>query len=171
VLANRTNAEQVATNLGRRHSRWQLLLDTHAEPLQQLGHARAVRIDLADGPASSIRWALPTMPWERTSRRERILGFSWTLPFDLGSEMARLYLAHLGVERWALLETLRPEQTTSVKDVDHAISQEYFALPTLEWSVITNQPAGARSATELWAIGSGAEIGTGSVSAEIRAHH
>ena len=57
--------------------------------------------------------------------------YPWTLPFDLPAEEARMYLAHLGVPRYELMERFRKEKA------EYDIASEYLHLTPREWKIIT----------------------------------
>lgn len=59
--------------------------------------------------------------------------FPWTLPFDLWVEQARIYLEHIGIRRYELMETLKPDQ----RFLDMAVAQEHLGLIKEEADLIT----------------------------------
>ena len=60
--------------------------------------------------------------------------FPWSLPFDLWSEEARVYLTHLGVDRVELMRRL--QSSTGPTPTDVQFLQELLRMTATEWTLI-----------------------------------
>lgn len=76
--------------------------------------------------------------------------YPWTLPFDLWAEEARMYLGHLGVPRYELMERFRKKCDESTPPYDgcdpptpYDIASERIGLTPQERMIITNPAADA----------------------------
>jgi Tc toxin complex TcA C-terminal TcB-binding domain/Neuraminidase-like domain/Salmonella virulence plasmid 28.1kDa A protein/Putative peptidoglycan binding domain len=84
--------------------------------------------------------------------------YPWTLPFDLWSEAAHVYLEHLGVHRYELMETFqKPEQTANsgnpaipASPSALEIATEYLGLTTVERQIITGTHSKQQQPWEFW---------------------
>ena len=63
--------------------------------------------------------------------------YPWSLPFDLWSKQARVYLEHLGIQRHELMETfLRGDRPAILSNA--ALATEHLGLTTFEQQIITD---------------------------------
>ena len=60
--------------------------------------------------------------------------YPWNLPFDIGAEVARVYLKHLGMPRYKLWEVFSTEKTKPIN-----IAAEYFGITEKEREIIIGQ--------------------------------
>jgi hypothetical protein len=58
--------------------------------------------------------------------------YPWNLPFDLWAEAARVYLTHLGIPRYKLMELFHTEKTRAI-----SVATEYLGLSAKEREIIT----------------------------------
>jgi hypothetical protein len=73
--------------------------------------------------------------------------YPWGLPFDVWLERVRLYLDHVGVQYWQVLELYlgKSALTEPAKAgvSDYAIAAEYLHLTHAEWTIITQPELGS----------------------------
>ena len=72
--------------------------------------------------------------------------FPWSLPFDLWTEEARVYLAHFGIDRVELMQRLQ----SAVGPTDENIAQEFLRVTDTEWDLIATQAATAAQQQTYW---------------------
>lgn len=85
--------------------------------------------------------------------------YPWTLPFDLWAEEARMYLGHLGVPRYELMEGFQDVKKEIPSSLD--IADEHLRLTQLEREIITGERIVRGGATiqvsvephEFWGMG------------------
>ena len=75
--------------------------------------------------------------------------YPWNLPLDLWVEEARLYLDHLGVHRYELMETFFEGDPSNVL-IDPGVAREYIGLIERESAIITGKETG--KIWELWGL-------------------
>lgn len=69
--------------------------------------------------------------------------------FDLWQESSRIYLRHLGISRWELMERFRPLRN-SVVISDASIASEYFGMSTHEMKLIATRESAVDKLTSYW---------------------
>lgn len=85
-----------------------------------------------------------TGAYNELRRQEQV--FPWQLPFDLWMEEVRSYLAHLGVQRYEIMETFLPGgRKTLLENTD--IAHEYLGLTVQEADIIKG-----RSGAQDWSL-------------------
>ncbi len=77
------------------------------------------------------------------------LSYPWNLPFDLWWEEARIYMAHLGFDRYAWMEKLPPVQAQISSEV--RIACDHLGITTKEYELIT-APLNTAEEPMLWGI-------------------
>lgn len=69
--------------------------------------------------------------------------YPWTLPFDLWLEQVRLYLDHVGVQYYQVMEAYLggsvPSDPEKSGPADKAVAAEYLHISAREWKIITQQ--------------------------------
>ncbi|WP_308636277.1 Tc toxin subunit A-related protein [Paenibacillus silvisoli] len=71
--------------------------------------------------------------------------------FDLWQESSRLYLRHLGIARWELMERFRPlRDGGGIAISDASIAGEYFGMSTHEAKLITTKESANDKLTSYW---------------------
>jgi hypothetical protein len=73
--------------------------------------------------------------------------YPWQLPFDLWNEEADIYLEHLGIHRYDLMQKFQ-KLGPSPDPTDIAIANEYLGLSTKEWQILTG--TGPEKVWEFW---------------------
>jgi peptidoglycan hydrolase-like protein with peptidoglycan-binding domain len=73
--------------------------------------------------------------------------YPWQLPFDLWTEQGRIYLEHLGIHRYELMQTF-PGLPASERDI--LIASEFLGLTTKELQILTNNPPLQEQDWEFW---------------------
>ena len=70
----------------------------------------------------------------------RAADFPLTLAFDLWQEQARVFLQHLGVPRWELMEAYQARHPNTVSlPLDSSIAGEFWGMSTHETRLVTTQ--------------------------------
>ena len=80
--------------------------------------------------------------------------YPFSLPFELWTEEARVYLDHLGVSRYELLEAFfAPKQNPPVgTNIDILIARERLRMSKREWEIVTNDAANAPTTAACWGM-------------------
>ncbi|MDI3284715.1 neuraminidase-like domain-containing protein [Polyangium sp. 15x6] len=74
------------------------------------------------------------------------------LPFHLWDEEARVYLEHLGVPRYELVEAFVAAKKPPPADVNDQIARERLRMSKREWEIVTKQSSEAPAAYECWGM-------------------
>ncbi len=78
--------------------------------------------------------------------------YPWNLPFDLATETARVFLQHLGLPRYRLMEAFHANPEPSAVLTDQAIVGECLGLTPTEWSAIATSPSTEAERATFWGL-------------------
>lgn len=88
-------------------------------------------------PAAELR-AVPENVREAAYDKLRMADFPLNVAFDLWQEQTRVFLQHLGVARWELMEAFQARpQGVPAAPTDASIAAEYWGMSTHEAAIIT----------------------------------
>jgi peptidoglycan hydrolase-like protein with peptidoglycan-binding domain len=100
--------------------------------------------------AAELR-AFPEHVREEAYSTLRDANYPLNTAFDLWQEEARVFLQHLGVPRWELMEAFQFQPgSNAASPTDVSIAGEYWGLSTHETAIVTTQENTAAKQTDYW---------------------
>jgi receptor-binding and translocation channel-forming TcA subunit of Tc toxin/ABC toxin-like protein/neuraminidase-like protein/putative peptidoglycan binding protein/virulence plasmid A protein len=130
-------SDYATINVRRKGERWTIdeLAFTYTVHKQD-GMLRVTARSRQTGGTAQERAANPQYINEDAYDKLKAQVFPWQLPFDLWLEQARIYLAHLGVQRYQLMEAFLPGDRRARLNGDSTLASEYLGLSFAEARII-----------------------------------